>query len=298
MWRSISNIDPVGGAGARATRSVRRRRAARRSRPAGPRPCHRADPDHGRAGAAVRLTRKVRACYPELPIIARARDPEHAAELYRAGASDAVPETLESSLQLSEAVLVDLGVAMGPVIASIHEKRDELRASRSCEMGDRLAQRGSRPQPERRQPQRRPPRSSARSSGPSAARTISRARATSARQEPELPLERERAAASSANATSSRTSRWPRIGGPVLFDRPAGRGSRRPAHPPRRGRPGLRLGRPSGRTGAAHASTVRRKSRPRRCTSPRRPADPCALSVPPTRPAPPTASTALGPRRA
>src|SRR3546814_12599338 len=51
----------------------------------------------------------------------------HAAELYRAGATDAVPETLESSLQLSEAVLVDLGVAMGPVIASIHEKRDELR---------------------------------------------------------------------------------------------------------------------------------------------------------------------------
>ena len=39
-----------------------------------------------------------------------------------------MPETLESSLQLSEAVLVDLGVAMGPVIASIHEKRDEFRS--------------------------------------------------------------------------------------------------------------------------------------------------------------------------
>jgi CPA2 family monovalent cation:H+ antiporter-2 len=39
----------------------------------------------------------------------------------------AVPETLEASLQLSEAALVDLGVPMGPVIASIHEKRDELR---------------------------------------------------------------------------------------------------------------------------------------------------------------------------
>ena len=38
-----------------------------------------------------------------------------------------VPETLESSLQLSEAVLIDLGVAMGPVIASIHAKRDTLR---------------------------------------------------------------------------------------------------------------------------------------------------------------------------
>jgi CPA2 family monovalent cation:H+ antiporter-2 len=83
----------------------------------------------------VRTTRRVRSLYPDLPIVARARDPNHAAELYRAGASDAVPETLESSLQLSEAVLVDLGVAMGPVIASIHEKRAELRA-KIMEMGN------------------------------------------------------------------------------------------------------------------------------------------------------------------
>jgi len=76
---------------------------------------------------AQRITKKLRSAYPELPIIARARDTIHAAELYRAGASTAVPETLESSLQLSEAVLVDLGVPMGPVIASIHEKRDEFR---------------------------------------------------------------------------------------------------------------------------------------------------------------------------
>ncbi|HYI49361.1 MAG TPA: cation:proton antiporter [Allosphingosinicella sp.] len=84
---------------------------------------------------AVRLVKRVRAWCPDLTIIARARDPEHAAELYRAGASDAVPETLESSLQLSEAVLVDLGVAMGPVIASIHEKRAELR-QQIMEMGE------------------------------------------------------------------------------------------------------------------------------------------------------------------
>jgi CPA2 family monovalent cation:H+ antiporter-2 len=77
---------------------------------------------------SVRLTRKVRSWCPDLTIVARARDARHAAELYRAGATDAVPETLESSLQLSEAVLVDLGMAMGPVIASIHEKRAELRA--------------------------------------------------------------------------------------------------------------------------------------------------------------------------
>jgi len=76
----------------------------------------------------VRLTRSLRDKFPDLAIIARARDPNHAAQLYRAGATDAVPETVESSLQLSEAVLVDLGLAMGPVIASIHDKRAQLRA--------------------------------------------------------------------------------------------------------------------------------------------------------------------------
>lgn len=91
----------------------------------------------GRAAALVltmddpvlvaRVARRVRASHPDLPIIARARDTGHAAQLYAAGVTDAVPETLEASLQLAEAVLVDIGTAMGPVIASIHEKRDELR---------------------------------------------------------------------------------------------------------------------------------------------------------------------------
>jgi CPA2 family monovalent cation:H+ antiporter-2 len=76
----------------------------------------------------ARITRQLRAAHPDLPIIARARDAEHAGVLYRAGVSDAVPEALEASLQLSEAVLVDIGVAMGPVIVSIHEKRAQLRA--------------------------------------------------------------------------------------------------------------------------------------------------------------------------
>lgn len=76
---------------------------------------------------AQRLVGKMRQSFPDLLIVARARDGDHAAALYRAGASHAVPETLESSLQLSEAVLVDIGVPMGPVIASIHDKRDEFR---------------------------------------------------------------------------------------------------------------------------------------------------------------------------
>ncbi len=76
----------------------------------------------------VRVARLLRAKYQALPIIARARDADHAARLYKAGVTDAVPEALEASLQLSEAVLVDIGLAMGPVIASIHEKRSQMRS--------------------------------------------------------------------------------------------------------------------------------------------------------------------------
>jgi CPA2 family monovalent cation:H+ antiporter-2 len=70
----------------------------------------------------------VRQLRPDVPIVARARDARHAGKLYGLGATNAVPETIEASLQLSEAVLVDVGVPMGFVIASIHEKRDEYRA--------------------------------------------------------------------------------------------------------------------------------------------------------------------------
>jgi len=77
--------------------------------------------------AAEAVVAAVRGARPDLAIVARARDARHAARLYELGATDAVPETIEASLQLSEAVLVDIGVPMGLVIASIHERRDEYR---------------------------------------------------------------------------------------------------------------------------------------------------------------------------
>ncbi|WP_457798877.1 cation:proton antiporter domain-containing protein [Methylocystis sp. S23] len=72
----------------------------------------------------VRIAHEIR---EDLIIVARARDARHATTLYGLGASDAIPETIEASLQLAETVLVDVGVPMGYVIASIHEKRDEFR---------------------------------------------------------------------------------------------------------------------------------------------------------------------------
>jgi len=81
---------------------------------------------HDQAGIdeIVRVARELR---PDLLIISRARDATHARHLYKIGVSDAVPETIEASLQLSEATLVGLGIPVGFVIASIHEKRDVFR---------------------------------------------------------------------------------------------------------------------------------------------------------------------------
>jgi CPA2 family monovalent cation:H+ antiporter-2 len=73
------------------------------------------------------VVQHVRAMRPDILVVSRARDAAHASHLYSLGATDAVPETIEASLQLSEAALVGLGVAAGPAIATIHEKRDEIR---------------------------------------------------------------------------------------------------------------------------------------------------------------------------
>ena len=73
------------------------------------------------------IVAQVRALREDMLVVSRARDADHARHLYAIGVTDAVPETIEASLLLSEAALIGLGVAMGTVIVSIHEKRDEFR---------------------------------------------------------------------------------------------------------------------------------------------------------------------------
>ena len=86
-----------------------------------------ADADGDDLGAVEALVSLVRDRRPDLTIVARARDSLQALRLYDLGVSDAVPETVEASLQLSEAVLLGVGLPAGPVIASIHERRDAFR---------------------------------------------------------------------------------------------------------------------------------------------------------------------------
>ncbi|WP_119391265.1 cation:proton antiporter domain-containing protein [Taklimakanibacter lacteus] len=73
------------------------------------------------------VTVAARAERADIQIIARARDDRHAVKLYGLGVTEAVPETIEASLQLGESVLVGAGLAMGLAIASVHEQRDTYR---------------------------------------------------------------------------------------------------------------------------------------------------------------------------
>ncbi len=73
------------------------------------------------------VAKTARAERSDLKIIARARDERHAMRLYAAGVTEAVPETIESSLQLGESLLIEAGIPMGLVIASVHERRDTFR---------------------------------------------------------------------------------------------------------------------------------------------------------------------------
>ena len=64
--------------------------------------------DHG--PTALRAVSHIRAAYPHVPVIARARDLEACGSLIRAGATRAYPEAIESSLRLGAEALQMLGV--------------------------------------------------------------------------------------------------------------------------------------------------------------------------------------------
>jgi CPA2 family monovalent cation:H+ antiporter-2 len=81
----------------------------------------------------------VRAKRSDVMIVARAHDEQHARHLYTLQVTDTVPETIEASLQLAESSLVGLGVPMGLVIASIHERREAVRRELQAASGSAAA---------------------------------------------------------------------------------------------------------------------------------------------------------------
>ena len=73
----------------------------------------------------LRTVRFVRGHYPNLPIIARARDLKSCGELLQAGVTDAFPETLESSMRLGANALRIIGVPTDNVDMLLRDVRSE-----------------------------------------------------------------------------------------------------------------------------------------------------------------------------
>jgi CPA2 family monovalent cation:H+ antiporter-2 len=76
------------------------------------------------ADTAWRAVAFLRAHYPRLPIVARARDLEQSARLVAAGATQAYPEAIEASLRLGAAVLSLVGASPDNVDSLIQGVRD------------------------------------------------------------------------------------------------------------------------------------------------------------------------------
>jgi monovalent cation:proton antiporter-2 (CPA2) family protein len=78
-----------------------------------------------RAMPAVRLVNIMRQHYPDIAIHARGRDRQHCEQLLKAGATVAISETLEASLQLGRAVLIAMGALEDDAAALITSFRED-----------------------------------------------------------------------------------------------------------------------------------------------------------------------------
>jgi monovalent cation:H+ antiporter-2, CPA2 family len=77
------------------------------------------------AGAAVRVLAHVHELNPTVPVVARARDEADIERLTAAGASEVVPEALESGVMLASHTLVWLGVPLSRVMRRVAQVREE-----------------------------------------------------------------------------------------------------------------------------------------------------------------------------
>jgi monovalent cation:proton antiporter-2 (CPA2) family protein len=75
--------------------------------------------------AAERTIAAARRDWPDLPVLARARDAAHAGRLRAAGAASAIPETLEASLQIASRTLEIAGGTAEAIAARIDRERTQ-----------------------------------------------------------------------------------------------------------------------------------------------------------------------------
>ena len=79
-------------------------------------------------GATERVLQTARRACPDTPVVARARDTEHARELLAQGADRVVPELAESGLQLGHVMFEEMGMPGSAVVEFIERERADMEA--------------------------------------------------------------------------------------------------------------------------------------------------------------------------
>ena len=84
----------------------------------------------------ARTVATIKEAWPRVPVLVRARDRKHAAELALAGATSVVPESVEGSLQLAAQTLRLLGIPQEAVTPLIENARDDEYAAPTPILGE------------------------------------------------------------------------------------------------------------------------------------------------------------------
>ena len=79
---------------------------------------------HDSVGSAEKTLRQAKSLNANIPILVRTKDDTYYEQLTEAGATEVIPETLESSLMMASHVLSLLGIPMAKIVRRMHEMRN------------------------------------------------------------------------------------------------------------------------------------------------------------------------------
>lgn len=78
---------------------------------------------HDNIGAAEKTLKQAKTINPDIPVLVRTQDDTYYTQLSEAGATEVIPETLESSLMMASHVLSILGMPMAKIVRRVQEMR-------------------------------------------------------------------------------------------------------------------------------------------------------------------------------
>lgn len=78
---------------------------------------------HDNIGSAEKTLHQAKMINPDIPVLVRTQDDTYYSQLTEAGATEVIPETLESSLMMASHVLSILGIPMSKIVRRVQEMR-------------------------------------------------------------------------------------------------------------------------------------------------------------------------------